>query len=302
MDNNILVVSGLSKLFKSGKGVKEISFKIEKGEIFGIVGLNGAGKTTLLSTIIGFTKRDQGSIIYRIDGNNIDCFSPYMLNRIGIIVREQGFPDHFTASTVNKIMSHTYNFWNKKQFFSILEEFNIDTELKIKKYSTGMKSALAFAIALSHDSELLVLDEAMDGLDVLARKKARNYIKEFVKSGERSVIFTTHEIEEVEKLAGKILMIHSGNVLLNISKNELKEHYKIFKVTKEQYSNISTNDILYAKEDDGMYYILPNNVLEFIDQYKINTYSNSMEKTFEILLEGKQNVWNANEQLLFSKR
>ena len=289
MNNSILKVCDLDKKYKSGKGIENISFEVPKGTIVGIVGLNGAGKTTLLSTIIGFIEKDKGSIKYQFDKENPIFLQPAILNQIGIVMREQGFPEHFTAVTISKIMRHIYTCWNDKRFFTILSEFSINPIIKIKQYSTGMKSVLSLAIALSHHVSLLVLDEALEGLDVLARKKIRDYLFEFVESGEHSVLFTTHELGEVEKIADRILLIDKGKILLDLDKDELRYQYKVFKVTSKQYENIDISDLIYAKKEEFFISVLPKDTKGFVQKYDIELCWDSVDKIFEMILEGERN-------------
>lgn len=289
MNDSIITVTNLSKIYGAGKGIKDISFQVQKGTIFGIAGLNGAGKTTLLSTIVGFLEKNSGSIEYNFMSHKEQNFHPQLLDQMGIVLREQGFPEHFTALMINNIMKSMYSSWNGAKFLAILNAFKINLKSKIKQYSTGMKSALSLAIALSHNSKLLVLDEAMDGLDVLARNKVRGYLKEFIKSGNCSVIFTTHEIEEVEKLADCILLIDNGRVLLNLSKEKMRKKYNVVSVDYEQYASVDKNDIIYAKKDESSILVLPKELDKFKYKYKIEASIDSMEKVFEMILEGNQN-------------
>ncbi|MGL5259361.1 MAG: ABC transporter ATP-binding protein [Lachnospiraceae bacterium] len=287
MDNdNILSVRNLCKKYQSGKGIDNITFEVAKGTMVGIVGLNGAGKTTLLSSIIGSLNKDSGSIIYRFGENEATDLQSNFLNEIGIVMREHGFPEHFTALSINKIMKRVYHNWDEEKYFSILSNFIIDRKMKIKQYSTGMKSALSLAIALSHCAKLLVLDEIMDGLDILARKKVRDYLFDFTETGECTVLFTTHELEELEKIADSIVLIHHGRIVINSNKDDFLYQYKIFKVTNKQFSQVEREDIICFRSEEYFVSVLPKDTKLFTEKYKIESSWDSIEKIFEILLEG----------------
>lgn len=285
----ILHISNLCKKYMSGKGIENINVELKKGMILGIVGLNGAGKTTLLSCITGCTNYDSGTIAYSFNDYREQKLRPEFLNEMGIVMREQGFPNHFNAIIINKIMKKVYKNWDEKMFFSILEEFLIDRKIKVKSFSTGMKSVLSFAVAISHHPQLLILDEIMDGLDVLARRKFRKYLFDFVEDTSKSVLFTTHEICELEKIADRLLLIDCGEIFLDLSKDDFLYRYKIFKMSNKQYSMIDKSDILYAKEEEYFVSILPFEAHMFKEKYKVDPMGNSLDKIFEILLEGKKN-------------
>lgn len=286
-NRKILSINNVGKKYKTGKGIADISFDISEGTMVGVVGLNGAGKTTLLNCITGKFNVDMGSISYDFGEHVSTKFHAGLLDEMGIVMRDQGFPDHFTAIIINKIMRRIYKNWNERDFFSILSNFSIDINLKIKQYSTGMKSALALSIALSHQAQILILDEIMEGLDLIARKKVREYLFDFIDSGETTVLFTTHEMGELEKIADNIVLIHYGKVFLVSSKDDLRYQYRVFKVTKKQFSEINKDDILYFKNEDCFVSVVPKDTKKFSEKYKIDSSWDSIEKIFEILLEGE---------------
>lgn len=285
IDTNILIVNKLCKKYKSGKGIEDITFNVAKGTMVGVVGLNGVGKTTLLSIIISAIEKDSGSIIYQFDKNEFTNLPADILNEVGIVMREQGFPDHFTASTINNIMKKVYRKWDSKNFFSMLSDFSLDAKKKINQYSAGMKSALSLAIALSHHARLLVLDEITEGLDILARNKVREYLFNFVEDGVGAVLFTTHELSELEKIADSIVLIHNGRTFINSSKDDFLYKYKLFKVTNKQFSQIDYEDIMYYKKEECFVTVLPKDIKMFVEKYSIESSWDSIEKIFEILLE-----------------
>lgn len=283
----ILKVADVSKRYKSGKGIENITFDVLKGTMLGVVGLNGAGKTTLLSSIVGIINIDEGEISYKFGDEMFSNLEANSLNDIGVVMRDEGFPDHFTAHIIDKIMNKSYKNWDSKKFFSIMSEFSIDFKKKIKQYSTGMRSILSLAIALSHNAKLLVLDEVTDGLDILARNKVRNQLFEFVEDGSRAVLFTTHIFEELEKMADIIVLINNGKVMINSSKDDLIHNNRVFKVTSNQLSKIEPEDILCIKEEGYFFSVLPKDSKLFVERYDIDLYWGSFDKIFEMLLDGE---------------
>ena len=284
---NALTVRNLSKTYDTGKGARNISFELSKGTIMGIIGLNGAGKTTLLNCITGFLKPDTGEIEYDFNGEQFNKATPALLDHLGLVLSDYGYPDHFTAKIISRIMSSTYKNWDKNRFFEILERLDLDKNLKTAKYSTGMKTKLAIAIALSHNAKILILDEATRGLDVKASSKVRELLYDHVSNGENSIILTSHIMGEIERMSDTIMLIEDGNMQFISDKDDLLYQHKIFQVTSSQLADIDKGDISKIKRDDHTICIIAKDSKEFIEKYKIEATSSSLERVIEIILEGE---------------
>ena len=284
--NNNLVVKNLTKLYKSGKGIHEINFELGKGMIMGIIGLNGAGKTTLLNALTGQLKYDSGTIHYNINGEHFKKPNQKLMDYLGIVSEDYGFPDHFSAKTVSKIMNSNYRNWDQKRFMEILDQLELDFNLKTSKYSSGMKTKLALAIALSHNAKILILDEATKGLDIRACSRVRDLLHSFVSSGENSVLLTSHVLGEIERVADTIMLIEFGKVQFINNKDDLLYQHKIFQITSEQLEEMNKQDIYRIRRLDYAIYIIAKDSKEFSTKYKIEAVSSSLDRVIEIILEG----------------
>lgn len=284
--NNILDVNGLTKTYKTGKGIKDISFNLEKGTILGIIGLNGAGKSTLISCLTGALKKEDGKINYSFeDGKNkIDHAT---LNHLGVVGSDYGFPGHFSANTVNRVMKKGYTNWDSDKFFDILKILDLDTKLKAKKYSTGMKTKLAIAVALSHNAKILILDEATRGLDIKASSAIRKVLSKHVESGENSIIMTSHIMGEIERMSDTIMLIDEGQKTIHLNKDDLLYTHKIFEVTSGQMSTIDKADILKLRRDDYNTKIIAKDARFFEEKYGVESSNSGLESIIELLLEGE---------------
>jgi len=280
--DTILKVENLSKIYESGKGIKNINLELKKGVILGIVGLNGAGKTTLLSCLAGFLKSTSGNVEYYFDGK-VERYETALRN-LGIVMAEQGYPDYFNSKQINNIMKNTYKSWDSNKFDYILDEFDISNETRIKDYSTGAKSKLSLAIALSHKSKILILDEVTNGLDIVARKKVRDLLYKYVESGESSIIITSHIMSDIEKISDEIIFINDGAIQLNANKDDLLYNYRVFEVTTEQLSTIDKKDIIKIKKSDYSNFVLVKNFQEFHDKYGFDISETSLEEVADIIL------------------
>ena len=203
----MLELRNVTKLYRNGKGVRDISFQAEKGTIVGIVGMNGCGKSTLLNciTLGGF----KGSIRYSFEDFTATRPTPRVLENLGVVHARYGFPAHFSAGIVNKILSGLYKNWSKDRFREITDDLGLETDLKVKAYSTGMRSKLAIAIAMAHSPRLMVFDETTKGLDKESVSKFKDMVRKRVGEG-CLALMTSHAEDEIEELCDGIVELQEG--------------------------------------------------------------------------------------------
>jgi len=290
--NNLLTVNNLSKTYKSGRGVRDVSFELQGGTILGIIGLNGAGKTTLLSCLTGFMEWDTGNILYTLSGKTYDNINkaPKILEDLGVLTTEYGFPPQFTAKTVNAIMSNIYQSWDKKKFFELLKELDLDPTVKVQKFSTGMKTKLGIAIALSHQAKILFLDEATNGLDVKASAKVREILYNHVADGENAIILTSHIMGEIERMSDAIMFIDDGNMKFNLNKDDLLHAYKAFAITAETLSKVDKQDVVKIKKDGYRIRVIAKEPKTFAKKYMLEPEVLPLDTIIEMFLEGEDLV------------
>ena len=287
--NNLLTVNNLSKVYKTGRGIRNISFELQGGTILGIIGLNGAGKTILLSCLTGFMEWNSGEVEYALNGmiyNNVNK-NPKMLEDLGVVASEYGFPPYFNAKTVNTIMSNVYRNWDKAKFFDLLKQLDLDPTVKVRAFSTGMKTKLAIAIALSHKAKILLLDEATNGLDVKASAKVRELLYDHVADDENAIILTSHIMGEIERMSDAIMFIDDGIMEFNCNKDDLLHNYKAFSMTAEQLAKIESQDVMKIKKDAHIVRVIAKNPKAFTEKYIIEPEVLPLDTIIEIFLEGE---------------
>lgn len=229
----LLEVRNLSKHYKAFD-LQDINFTLPKGYIMGYVGPNGSGKSTTLNLITNICKCSQGEI--RIDG--ISCAEDAVAykERIGYIGDEFYFPDNFRVKNIRRVLKNFYPTFSVEKFNGFLRRWNLPEKKPIKDFSRGMKVMLMFASVLSRDTKLLVLDEATNGLDPVMRTEILELLQEYVMDGERSVIFSTHILSDLEQIADYIYFIHQGRTVLYDAKDELIESYLLVKGERSEIS------------------------------------------------------------------
>lgn len=230
-----LELMNVTKEYKDFK-LDNISIRLPQGCIMGFVGENGAGKSTTIKLILDLINRDEGQITVLGKDNKLEFNS--IKENIGVVMDESSFPDNLNAKEINKFMKRIYKTWNADKFFKLLNEFSINEDKSVKDYSRGMKMKLSIAVSLSHDSKLLILDEATSGLDPIVREEILDIFLEFIQDESNSIFVSSHIISDLEKICDYITFIHKGKIIFSEPKDELLETYGILKCSEEELKKI----------------------------------------------------------------
>ena len=220
MAKAIIEVNQLTKQFKTSSAVQKASFKIYKGEIFGLIGQNGAGKSTLLKMIGGLIYPTSGEIHlfdHAVKGNHS------YFDRMGLLIENPGLYPHYTAYENLNLIAISYGLKNRrKHIIGLIKLVGLDesNKTKAKNYSMGMKQRLGIAVALMGNPDILILDEPMNGLDPQGIFEMRKLILELNKMG-MTILITSHILEELSKVATKFAILHKGEILEVSSKEEI---------------------------------------------------------------------------------
>lgn len=246
MQNNALVVNNLTKKYRDF-ALDKVSFSVPCGTIVGLIGENGAGKSTTINAILGLINYDSGNI--ELLGKQ-DTQDDSVRNQIGVVFDGNNYPDVLSAQKLNRVFKQLYSAWDESKFFSLLKKMSLPTNKKIKEFSKGMKMKLSIAAALSHNSKLLVLDEATSGLDPVVRDDILDMFLEFVQDENNSILVSSHITSDLEKVADYIVFIHEGRVVFCKSKDELRYKYGIIRCGAAQFDTIDKEEVIaYRKQD-----------------------------------------------------
>ena len=206
----MIAVEQLTKLYANGKGVRDLSFAIPEGEVFGYLGPNGSGKTTTIRNLLGFLRPDSGSC--RIDGH--DCWSAAdrIQARLGYVPGEMAFIPGMTGIQFVELIAGMRRLSDHGRMHELLERFELDAGGPIKKMSKGMKQKLGLVVACMHDPQVLVLDEPTAGLDPLMRNVFYELIGEEKARG-KTVLMSSHSFEEIERTCDRAGIIREGQLV-----------------------------------------------------------------------------------------
>jgi ABC-2 type transport system ATP-binding protein len=220
--SNVLEVNNLSKTFK-GFSIDSISFNLPTGAIMGFVGQNGAGKTTTIRLILNMLKRNSGEIkVFGLDNINNEL---EIKENLGIIFDDIFLIENWKIKDIENVINNFYKLWDSKLYRHYLDKFHLPFNKKMKDLSRGMKIKLMLAVAISHNAKLLILDEPTSGLDPVARNELLDIFKEYIASGERSILFSTHITSDLEKVADYITLIDHGRLFYSGNTNDLINSY-----------------------------------------------------------------------------
>lgn len=241
---NAIEISGVTKKY-SGFTLDNISFNVPKGSIMGFIGQNGAGKTTTIRSILNLIPIDGGEI--KVLGLDYQENEQQIKERIAVVFDELPFHDIFNAKDMARIFEGIYPKWSNTEYNSYLERFGLPMKKKIGEFSKGMKMKLQIACALSHNAELLVMDEATTGLDPVVRDEILHIFMEYLQDGERSILMSSHITSDLEKIADSVTFIDKGKLLISGYKDDILESHGILKCDKSELGNIDAEDIVSVR-------------------------------------------------------
>ncbi|MES1263248.1 MAG: ABC transporter ATP-binding protein, partial [Peristeroidobacter soli] len=213
MEQTVVDVNGLSRVFGTKAALEGVSFHASAGQVHGLVGANGAGKTTFIKHLLGLLRASTGSV--RVFGLDPVRDPVGVLSRIGYLSEEHDLPEWMR---VDELMNYTQAYhptWDAKYAGELLETFALDPTKKIKELSKGMRAQAGLIAAVAHRPELLVLDEPSSGLDAMVRRDILDAIVRAVADDGRTVIFSSHLLDEVERMSDHVTLLQQGRVTLS---------------------------------------------------------------------------------------
>lgn len=210
MNDIVVEVSNLTRRFGSTLALDDVNFQASKGGVYGIVGANGAGKTTLIKHLMGLLRPKSGSV--KVFGMSPVQEPVKVLGKIGYLSEDRDLPDWMSITELMDYSQAFYSNWDPVYAKELLDTFNLDPRKKIKELSRGMRAQTALIAAVAHRPELLILDEPSSGLDAVVRKDILNAVVRTISEDGRTVIFSSHFLDEVERMSDHVTMIQHGRI------------------------------------------------------------------------------------------
>jgi ABC-2 type transport system ATP-binding protein len=225
MTESVIDVSGLTRHFGGRTALDSVSLALPRGAVYGLVGANGAGKTTLIKHLLGLLRAERGSV--RVFGLDPVADPVCVLSRIGYLSEENDLPGWMRIDELIRYSRAFYPAWDDAYAEHLRGAFALDPAARIKTLSKGQKARAGLLIALAYRPELLVLDEPSSGLDPIVRRDILGAVIRTIADEGRTVLFSSHLLEEVEQVADHVTMIASGRVVLSAPLTEIKEAHRV---------------------------------------------------------------------------
>ena len=281
-------IQGLTRDYGKGRGVFDLSFSINQGEVFGFLGPNGAGKTTTIRHLMGFLKPQKG----RCTIGGKDCWKDRaeIQKNLGYIPGEMVFFDDMTGTQFLSFMTKYRKTKSNGRTKELLERFELDPQSKLKKMSKGMKQKVGIVAAFMHDPEVLILDEPTSGLDPLMQSRFIELLLEEKARG-KTILMSSHMFEEVERTCSRVAIIRQGTLaaLDNVvALNAAQSKKYLITLENEEAAARFANEGLRVSDvsQNQVTVIVQNNIKELIsvmDRYpviNIITPNQSLEEIF----------------------
>ncbi|NLC48705.1 MAG: ABC transporter ATP-binding protein [Tenericutes bacterium] len=265
----MIKINKLTKYYDKTLGVKDLSLEVKKGEVFGFIGPNGAGKSTTIRCIMNLINKNEGEVF--IDNEINDPSNILLKSKIGYLPSEINLYDDMT---VKEMINYSKSFYNKdlnKRIKYLLSRFKLEGNKKIKELSYGNLKKLAIVITFMHDPEILILDEATNGLDPLMQNEFYELIKEEKKKG-KTVFISTHNLSEIKKICDRVGIIRKGK-LIKVSDVSLlsKDLFSIVYIESDEINKINFKYNIIESNNKSIKFIYSGEVNELLKKLsKIN--------------------------------
>ena len=223
MTEPVISVTDLTRRFGATTALTSVSLSMPPGAVYGLVGANGAGKTTLIKHILGLLRAQSGSV--RVFGLDPVADPVGVLSRIGYLSEEHDLPGWMRVDELLRYSRAFYPAWDERYAEELRQAFALDPSARIKTLSKGQKARAGLLVALAYRPELLVLDEPSSGLDPIVRRDILGAVIRTIADQGRTVLFSSHLLEEVEQVADHVTMINQGTIALSAPLDVIKESH-----------------------------------------------------------------------------
>ncbi|MBW3622215.1 MAG: ABC transporter ATP-binding protein [Armatimonadetes bacterium] len=223
---NLVEIHDLTRRFGAKVALNHVSFTVPSGIVLGLVGENGAGKTTLIKHLLGLYRAQNGTV--RVFGRDPVADPVYVLSRIGYLSEEDTLPGWMRVHELFRYAQAFYPTWDEAYAEDLRREFGLDLRAKVGNLSKGQRARAGLILALAYRPPLLVLDEPSSGLDPVVRRDILAAIIRTIADEGRTVLFSSHLLEEVERVSDRVAMMVSGRIIFCDALDAIKErHHRI---------------------------------------------------------------------------
>ena len=261
--SNLLEIRDANRQVSDSFSLRNANLSIGSGEIVGLVGANGAGKTTLIRAALGLLKLDSGYAALFGEPLTAEIPDPdarRLRSRVGVVFDTCPYPCELTVSQVGACIEPAFPTWDNTCFEALVDRFGLEPKKKVKSLSRGMGMKLQLACALSHNADLLILDEATAGLDPLARDELLDELRDYASNDDRGVLLSSHITSDLERIADRVVGIDAGSIIFDMPREQITDVVGIAHCTDDQAQRIlaCVDGARIAKREFSCDVLVPN--------------------------------------------
>ncbi len=267
LDEYVLIIENVSKIFGDRRVLDNITFRVRSGETYALLGPNGAGKTTLINIILGIIKPSSGRVLVK----NSTPLNPKARGIIGFSPQDPSLVNRLTGIENIKLFTNIYGIRYrdvKDRVEELSEKLGLKSHLNklVEKYSGGMRKKLSLLLALIHDPEILVLDEPTTGMDPVSRRIVWDILEDLKREG-KTILLSTHYMEEADRLADRVSIMFRGKILVEGTPSDLKKKYGPRTVIELKTLWINLGDAVAKLRDLGLQASTSNELIKvFVEE------------------------------------
>lgn len=220
----VVAVSHLSRRFGATKALDDVSLVVRRGCVFGLVGENGAGKSTLIKHLLGLWRAETGAV--RVFGLDPVSDPVAVLGRIGYLSEEPDLPGWMRVGELLRYAEAFYPRWDTTYAEQLRDQFALDSDARVKTLSKGQRARLGLIVAEAHRPDLLILDEPSSGLDPIVRRDILEAIIRTIADEGRTIVFSSHLLDEVERVSDHLAMLHHGTLRFCAPLDDIKARHR----------------------------------------------------------------------------
>ena len=296
MSDSAVSVHNLRKAFGSHVVLEDVSFEVPRGQTFALLGRNGTGKTTMIRMLLGLLPPDSGTI--RVAGCDPATDSLELRRRVGYLAEDQSMYDWMTAVELCRFLQPFYPRWNTQLADRYLDRFELPRHVRIERLSKGQTVKLGLAVALAHAPEVAILDDPALGLDPVSRKEFNRDLVEHLQAEGRTVIYSSHLLDEVEAVADVVAILDRGRIVRQGPTETLRDEVQRMILPQEIVrQRPAPAGLLDARRHGEQFEIVVDGASRFRDElasagHSIQPTAMTLDDIFEAFVIGRPQAWS----------
>lgn len=295
MSDSAVSVHNLRKAFGSQVVLEDVSFDVPQGQTFALLGRNGVGKTTMIRMLLGLLPPDSGTI--RVAGCDPAMKSIELRRSVGYLAEDQSMYDWMTAVELCRFLEQFYPTWNSRLADSYLERFELPRHVRIERLSKGQTVKLGLAVALAHAPQVAILDDPALGLDPVSRKEFNRDLVEHLQAEGRTVIYSSHLLDEVEAVADVVAILDRGRIIRQGPTETLRDEVQRMILPQEIVRHRpAPKGLLDVRRHGEQFEIVVDGAPRFRDElasagHSVQPTAMTLDDIFEAFVIGRPQAW-----------